>query len=527
MTKRLTRSAIPHSLPRATRFSDDATNASAHALIAQVKGMPVVLEPLRQAALRAYKWGPDRMPGEWALLYLAFVISRIPDIQPWYQRICHDRSLWELCGFGEQIPAYQTVYQRLVDLERCAPAFEAAAASLIQKARARDPRIGSWCHIDASEAETHAAPQHDCLPTDGCPTSGFNRQPRMGRLPSNLAADVRRASATGSEDTADEQVAVAGIRPLAISDAVVDSARKGVRFASGRHHWFSRDPDAGARAYTVGGRVRKAWHGYLHVEVVDHYASASLASFLIPANVNESKAYERALDTVTRNCGGVAPLAVAGDKGYSIKSIFELNTRRGIASVFPYRRPHATAPVQAAATNTYDEHGVPRCRHCGGGTDFSSFAVERRQPRLWFYCVQPQVAACRQRQSISCSENFTRLLPLWRTHEAYAALRESHFTYEHTHRDPRIQYLVAPDCLAIRPKRIGMAWQQLRSSAAMLVQWLHAFARLGWDRNEDTATPVVTSGGRVLGSINRRRGRLGLSGGGRARPGGLAPPLTT
>jgi hypothetical protein len=69
---------------------------------------------------------------------------------------------------------------------------------------------------------------------------------------------------------------------------------------------------------------------------------------------------------------------------------------------------------------------------------------------------------------------------LWRTEAAYAAMRVSRQSFESKHRALRIQYLVAPDCLAIRPKRIGRGWQQVRASAAMVIDWLRILQTSGW-----------------------------------------------
>ncbi len=87
---------------------------------------------------------------------------------------------------------------------------------------------------------------------------------------------------------------------------------------------------------------------------------------------------------------------------------------------------------------------------------------------------------CREFLVSAVSDEAPRHIVLvWRIEEAYAAMRVSHQSCEHKHRDLRIQYLVAPDCLALRPKRPGMAWQQLRASAAMLIEWLRVFQRGG------------------------------------------------
>lgn len=66
--KRLTRLSIPEHLPDVTRYSDDPSLASPHTLIAMIKGQPKIRQLLQQACERSYKWGPERMPGEWGLL---------------------------------------------------------------------------------------------------------------------------------------------------------------------------------------------------------------------------------------------------------------------------------------------------------------------------------------------------------------------------------------------------------------------------------------------------------------------------
>lgn len=503
-----TRRSIPETLPLAARFSDDGTLANNFTLIAMVKGMPSIHRDLEVACQRAYRWGPDRMAGHWHLVYLCFVISRIPDIQPWYQRIGSDEEFWRACGF-ERIPSYRTVHLRLTGLGDAAADFEHAAGELIRAARRRDPRVGAWWHVDATEAETHAAPQHDCQPGETCHRRA-NLVPHLTRPSTDVVRAIRHGEAALPEDGAGVPVVRDGYQPTLIPNQYVDPARRGKRLRLGDHWWFSRDPDAGTRAYTRGLLVKRVWHGYLQVEVVDHFTAATLYSRLIPADQQESSAYPEIFDGALAQVGAL-PLAVAGDRGLSFASNFLMNSRHGVASVFPYRRRNGADPVQRTGTARYDEHGVPKCKGCGGETRFHSFAVDRNRPRVWFVCKLPTSPSCDGRQSISCEEEPRYLLPLWRTEAAYAALRVSHQSYEHKHRSMRIQYLVGPDCLALRPKRPGMVWQQLRAHAATVIEWLRVLQRAGWDDHTPAVTlsPRRTSGGtmteRLLGSRARRR----------------------
>jgi hypothetical protein len=67
----------------------------------------------------------------------------------------------------------------------------------------------------------------------------------------------------------------------------------------------------------------------------------------------------------------------------------------------------------------------------------------------------PRKPKCAKCQGVTCKCQPSRnLLPLWRTEEAYAALQVSHQNYERKRGDLRIQYLLGPGGLAIRPKRL-------------------------------------------------------------------------
>lgn len=135
---------------------------------------------------------------------------------------------------------------------------------------------------------------------------------------------------------------------------------------------------------------------------------------------------------------------------------------------------------------------------------------KQNRPRLWVRCCYPVSTACEKEQAISCSSDWRRLLPVRRTHPAYQAMTESHHTYEHKHQALRDNYLVAPNSYAMRPKRIGLAWQQLRANAALLIEWLRFDIQGGPGR----LVVMETSGRTVRYRIARRRARLGLAGGG-------------
>jgi hypothetical protein len=245
--------------------------------------------------------------------------------------------------------------------------------------------------------------------------------------------------------------------------------------------------------------------------VVDHFTRLPLAIHLFPADRNEEQEYETIYGIATGNTGK-DPVLVAGDRGLSFSHIFEFNTRHGVGSVFQYRRFGAKLPVHAPRGENYDEHGVPECQHCGGLTDFVRFALDKGtgSPRLWVRCAFPVTDKCEKEQAISCSKDWRRLLPVWRTHPAYEAMTESHQIYEGKHAALRRNYLVGPDDDKLRPCRVGIHWQQLRANCALFLEWL----RFDMAGGLGACDVVETGWERVAGNIARRRWTLGLIGGG-------------
>lgn len=118
-------------------------------------------------------------------------------------------------------------------------------------------------------------------------------------------------------------------------------------------------------------------------------------------------------------------------------------------------------------------------------------------PRLRYRCTLPQTRDCHKDQYINSAHYYKRLLPIWETHKNYAILREAHPEYERIHNHNRHRYRISPDCLELRPKRIGAAWQQLRVSATV-IEWLRVCFHQGWigksgHQNPPNAPPNASS----------------------------------
>jgi hypothetical protein len=479
---------VPETLQNVMRFSDERGWCSPRTTISRIKGMPPIMRALE--AMRVDKnHGRKRNPGCWPLAYLVWVMSGWPDIQRWYNSgICDDPALWKLMGFDGWVPAYSTVYERFVELEGQTRDFQAIADRLIQDARRRDPRIGRWVHLDATEAETHSSPVHDCGPGDHCPTRhGHGSVPhRLERPDHETVKAVRQAAAELPEDDTHTPAHAAGHTAVPITKRVEDPDRGGVRFFSGGHWWFTRDREAGLRAYTDKGKNLKAWFGYYNNKLIDHYTRATIAVLVHPADVNEATVYPEILEQAIESLGAT-PLWMAGDRGLATRAVYERNTRLGICGALPYRRDNGHSPVRPPSGPTgdgghprWDRFGRPLCQHCGGPTDHKGFSNIDGKPRIGYRCALPQTPACEPVKKISCTHDFRALVPHPRESEAFAAMSIRQKNLEGPHDDWRDHYGVAGNSLKTRPKRIGMAWQQLRATAALVLEWLWVHARMGW-----------------------------------------------
>ena len=193
---------------------------------------------------------------------------------------------------------------------------------------------------------------------DTCPTAlKGRRNPRLMRVGTATAKATRQAIAAAPSDDIEKAIFVDGLRTIPVGESVIDHVRGGRRYTSGGHWWFTRDKEAGLRAYSRGDKVLKAWLGFLQIEVIDHFTHAPLTSRLIPADQQEYSAYEGVFERTVTNLGGNTPLLIAGDAGYSLSRIFQFNSDHGVGSVFPYRQKGRASPKRRVSTVLYDEHG--------------------------------------------------------------------------------------------------------------------------------------------------------------------------
>jgi hypothetical protein len=175
------------------------------------------------------------------------------------------------------------------------------------------------------------------------------------------------------------------------------------------------DWSVGARIYTRGATKIKGWIGGFGEVAIDTFTRLPLTSVEFAANEPEYRHYPE-LRKRMKDALGEDPLAVSGDRGISYDSVFESNTKDGVASVIPWRKRGQLVDREQVRCDRWDEHGVRRCEHCGGETILEAFFIDRRNgdPKQRLRCKDPIVPGCLKTVSRSCSDCWSLLLPMSR-----------------------------------------------------------------------------------------------------------------
>jgi hypothetical protein len=497
-TKRTLRRSedLPVSLDGATSFADDAGEMGALDFVRLLKAHPEIADPLAAAIDRrdgaaegAGPFGRPRHEGRWELAYFAFVLSGHVDVQPWWKHSTDD--LWAECGFKRQPgqtrirPPYHTVYEWFGKrLEARAERFNVALSLLLAKARAHtDNLVGRDLLVDGTEAETNARLKRMCPKTRSCWKK--SKSAYTGRRETAKTADANlsevKAERQAQAEIAEEELP--GGLLLGPADKKIwtgPDSRLFCTVGTEGCKYEILDRTAGMRAYTGPRGAKRFWLGFYNQKAIDHYTGAPVAINLSSASVPEWKSYPELFNRVIENLGQ-APRAVSADKGFSLSSVFQLHTQVGTATVTPWRKRGPRTDRAAEDADRFDRHAIPRCKFCGGETQFVRFGRSKSnpKPRLWFRC-SVGLGDCAKVQTIYCEQDWRLLLPLWRTTETYMALDKARNRYERVHHHWRQRYRVASDDHMLRPKRRGIACQQLRANAALVIEWMLICNREGW-----------------------------------------------
>jgi hypothetical protein len=540
--RRRARELPPEFLPGATEFTADGPLGDPVWLVRQLKRFPDILDPLLAATTLGRRRGRRRLAGDWALIKIAMVASGEVDVETFCRRYASSQ-VWREAGFAA-MPTVQTAWNRLTELEPHYEAFVEAANKLIRRAVKREPKIARNVWVDGTAFETHAILEHACEDPDECRKHGG--APQLVRASADEIREERHAEAAKAEEATLKPEGVS-TSAAAAKPACAPRRRKPYRYielgpAKGyRHRFRTLDPDAGARMYGGAGKRRKKkfWFGGITQTAVSVYVGAPLAINTLPASAQEYNGWPELFEKLI-DATGAKPEAVLMDRAYSLQHVFKHNTRRGVATVSPWRKHRHIQDRAQLDGEIVDRHGVPRCRHCGGPGDSESPGLglyfARAEPRIRFRCQLGILPSCAQSQSIACSKSWTLLVPLSRRTETYHALSRSSKNLERVFRHWRARYTVAGQDIDSRPKRPGLAWQHLRSSVALLIEWFRIGLRHGWlgsHRTRNTAHPKPLRAGsrleRVLASRRKHGldlpyGRQAIRAGLILDPGGGGPP---
>jgi hypothetical protein len=514
----------PERLQNATNFSRDEELSNHADLIAAMRQYaPEAWAALTDALTVKHIEGRPRAAGCYVSAFIAFTISKYFDIERF--RITSTTADWLSWGF-EAKPSKSTLHERFSELEGFAESIEEVVGKhLIQRAKRHDERVGRHIHVDSTEADTSAALIHDdakCCAEGACVDQAVRSQQarRLSRMTAKDAQDERhRIDEEAPDELTDDDI-----------EAVVEETNDLLSIKVSGHWYLSRDITAGGRAYVQKNGKAKFWFGFYNQKAICDFTRAPVAVGDYNARTQEYRIYPDMVERTIRAIGQ-KPESVIADRGFSVREVFEQNTKAGIASVMPPRKRHKT--WRPRDLETHDRHGVPRCKHCGGETVFVRFRCDP-YPCLWVKCATGTLSGvCAKEQRLSCATDWFSLTPLWQTSETYQELLASHSNMEGVHNDWRERYGVAPNTSSTRPARIGVAWQQIRSSFALFIEWFRICYREGWlgsaRRNKGAAgrdEAIVGLGVRNLLQLMEERQALGLHlhYGSRAAALGLGPP---
>jgi hypothetical protein len=474
---------VPFYWPGATEFSADDLLGNAEFTIRALTTAPEV-KPIIQALVNettVISATKRRDPGSWVLIYIVYILSDHADVAKFVRK--SSGELWRQCGFKEKIgrpegrecvPDYNTVDLRFRELQQqvFVDAVARAGDALIALARKFEPRIGQAVHIDATHYSSPSRLHHCC--TDEAACDAATRA--SGRVPETMARpdDDTIRKARHAEHAVDEDAEEASEQPAGTPEKTWIDPNTGWRhFMINGHEWCCEDVDASAKSYKNG----TAWIGGLKMAAHDALTGGTIVDRSFTAREHEYKHYPALMRRVRDVLDGEYPEIVSGDKGLALRRTYRFNTIRGIESVFPFRRRSRSETDRVERRcDLYDEHGVPRCKFCGGpgeqhGSGLGLTKTSGLYDRIRFRCRLGLTPDCLTTlQSVQCSHDWSMLVPLSRLTERYQAMHQAQKNREGTWHYGRERWVVAGIDLTGRLKSKGGGVHKLRNALARLIE---------------------------------------------------------
>jgi hypothetical protein len=134
--------------------------------------------------------------------------------------------------------------------------------------------------------------------------------------------------------------------------------------------WFrTLDVDAGIRAYMGPRGAKRFWHGYYSGKAVDHYTGGAIP-IVESASRQEYDLFDDHYDS-SASCSARRRRPPSPTRACPSHGVQETHHQRH-RPVFPWRP--SGGDFKRHDHDTHDRHGIPRCKHCGGQTNFVRFS---------------------------------------------------------------------------------------------------------------------------------------------------------
>jgi hypothetical protein len=480
-----------------TRFSDSPTTTGLFALARALKKegtflarLTELLDPPRQPW--EVRHGPERAPGNWALIYLLYVRSQCVSMRNfWGQDIYW--PLWKEAGFDERPNDDEIVRLRFIELEQKWEHFRTTADELVSRARRFEPRIGQIVHVDATGWHTEAVLVHCCRNKKRCRRLQRQQGVRMTKRTVRATNDEIKADRHGDNANLDVD---GGARPKS-GTRFLGANEKHAYYEVKGHLFRTRDVGARLRAYTGSRRRMKGWLGGYSMIAVDEMTRAPVSIEVFDAREMEYDRYPLLMEGARRALGDL-PIAMTGDRGLDVEKVYRWNTEHAVASAIGSKdiyRTELTAEEQWDAE--VDDQDTIRCEHCGGPTDRDGpglglrFVGRDEKPYIDSRCILQLTEECKKKQSDPAEKNWRRLGALSIMHPRYHDLREAHDSLEAVFGYWRKRYSAGGDDQKGRLKRYkdSVSAQRLRGEAARLIEWFYINLRQGWLADSTALTP--------------------------------------
>lgn len=444
--------------------------------------------------------GRPRMKGNSPLLYCAFVASGQRAVQG-FRSAFQSTNLWELCGY-ESVPSRAYIHNEFVELEAHDGAFKLIADSLVRLCRDSDPRFGQVIFCDGTLWKTSAALSHHCEDATACRHAGVLRATLTSSPDDVIHAARKRESEWEYFDVTPDEPSRTRLSARAIKGRS-EGYRLIGRYKVGGHQQWSYDWSSGLRIYEGNALM---FGGYGLVAACATFGTV-LGAEVFPADIQEYDHVPPLVDRITSSLGE-PPRVITVDRGFTFSAMYEFCTRRGIVLVGRRRRVRGKEKLEDWRTDLFDEDGIPRCRGCGGPGNIHAAGLglkftPRGEPYLEFRCFMPfrTIPACNEVQRIPCDREFRLLTGLAADTELFQALMDTHSIREHVMSNLRSRHgALGKDLGGVLP-RAGVAAQNLRVQAGILIDLFRTGLRMGWIESREIDVGVVgdSRGYRVSG----------------------------